>query len=199
MLLRIFQFNLILIQLRNPFRFYTCLLFISALAGAKVSATTIWLNDLDVSPMIQGSGDPWTCGGCTGSWQHDQEDADQYAAWGFDYLKYDLCSYHDVVPDCETVLAPVQKPYRVMGEFLKQQPRDIVYSLCQYGGLNVWQWGASVGGHAWRTTGDIVDTWNSMKGKWHVRDLWRQKDLGKFKNAFSATGPRHGVVLIKVW
>ena len=38
-----------------------------------------------------------------------------------------------------------------------------------------------------------------LKGKLHVRDLWRQKDLGKFKNSFSATVPRHGVVLIRVW
>jgi alpha-galactosidase len=38
-----------------------------------------------------------------------------------------------------------------------------------------------------------------LKGKLHVRDLWRQKDLGKFKDSYTATVPRHGVVLIKVW
>jgi alpha-galactosidase len=38
-----------------------------------------------------------------------------------------------------------------------------------------------------------------LKGKLHVRDLWRQKNLGKFKDSFSATVPRHGVVLIRVW
>ena len=38
-----------------------------------------------------------------------------------------------------------------------------------------------------------------LDGKWNVRDLWRQEDLGKYKNSFSATVPRHGVVLIKVW
>jgi alpha-galactosidase len=38
-----------------------------------------------------------------------------------------------------------------------------------------------------------------LKGRFHVRDLWRQKNLGKFKNSFSASVPRHGVVLIKVW
>jgi alpha-galactosidase len=43
-------------------------------------------------------------------------------------------------------------------------PRDIVFSLCQYGMGNVWEWGAQVGGNCWRTTGDITDTWSSMAG-----------------------------------
>ena len=42
-----------------------------------------------------------------------------------------------------------------------QQPRDIVFSLCQYGMADVWKWGG-VGGNCWRTTGDITDTWRSM-------------------------------------
>jgi alpha-galactosidase len=50
----------------------------------------------------------------------------------------------------------------VMGKFLRAQPRDIVYSLCQYGMSDVWNWGGSVNGNSWRTTGDITDTWRSM-------------------------------------
>ena len=38
-----------------------------------------------------------------------------------------------------------------------------------------------------------------LKGKLHVRDLWRQKDLGKFKDCFATTVPHHGVMLIRVW
>jgi len=45
---------------------------------------------------------------------------------------------------------------------LDKAPRDIVFSLCQYGMGNVWEWGAQVGGNCWRTTGDISDTWGSM-------------------------------------
>jgi alpha-galactosidase len=45
---------------------------------------------------------------------------------------------------------------------LNKVKRDIVYSLCQYGMGNVWEWGAKVGGNCWRTTGDITDTWQSM-------------------------------------
>jgi len=49
-----------------------------------------------------------------------------------------------------------------MGKCLREQKRDIVFSLCQYGMADVWQWGASVNGNCWRTTGDIQDTWQSM-------------------------------------
>jgi alpha-galactosidase len=45
---------------------------------------------------------------------------------------------------------------------LRKQPRDIVYSLCQYGNDKVWEWGAQVDGQTWRTTGDINDSWRSM-------------------------------------
>jgi len=68
-------------------------------------------------------------------------------------------------PDCESSLPAAQKPYREMGEFLKQQPRDIVFSLCQYGQTRRLEMGRRpFGGNSWRTTGDIVDTWSSMSG-----------------------------------
>jgi alpha-galactosidase len=47
---------------------------------------------------------------------------------------------------------------------LDKLDRDIVFSLCQYGWGNVWEWGTEVGGNLWRTTGDITDTWPSMSG-----------------------------------
>jgi alpha-galactosidase len=49
-----------------------------------------------------------------------------------------------------------------MQKALSNVNRDIVYSLCQYGLGNVWEWGGEVGGNCWRTTGDITDTWESM-------------------------------------
>jgi alpha-galactosidase len=50
-----------------------------------------------------------------------------------------------------------------MSECLKKQQRDIVLSMCQYGMGDVWKWGGIVGGQLWRTTGDIEDTWESLK------------------------------------
>ena len=57
-----------------------------------------------------------------------------------------------------------RKPFKIMGDYLRQQPRDIVYNLCQYGMGDVWKWGDAVGGQCWRTTNDITDTWESVKG-----------------------------------
>jgi alpha-galactosidase len=95
------------------------------------------------------------------SWQHEDLDAQSYGQWGFDYLKYDWCSYSEVVHG-DTSLATRQKPYRVMRTALDKVNRDILFSFCQYGSGNVWEWGAEIGGNSWRTTGDIQDTWSSM-------------------------------------
>jgi alpha-galactosidase len=54
-------------------------------------------------------------------------------------------------------------PFKVMGAFLRDQPRDIIFSLCQYGNNDVWKWGASVNGSCWRMTGDVNDSWRSVK------------------------------------
>jgi len=109
---------------------------------------------------IYSSPGPKTCAGYEGSYQHELLDAQSYAKWGFDYLKYDWCSYGNIAKDRS--LEELQKPYKLMREMLDKVDRDIVYSLCQYGMGDVWNWGAEVGGDLWRTTGDITDTWNSM-------------------------------------
>jgi alpha-galactosidase len=51
------------------------------------------------------------------------------------------------------------------------------------------------------TETQVAINWSDLglKGKLRVRNLWRQKDLGKFKDSYSATVPRHGVVLVRVW
>ncbi|MGE5423815.1 MAG: putative Ig domain-containing protein [Syntrophothermus sp.] len=110
---------------------------------------------------IYSSPGPLTCGGYTASYQHEQQDAESFAGWGIDYLKYDWCSYDNIARD--TSLAERKKPYFIMREALNKVNRDIVYSLCQYGMSKVWEWGDEVGGNLWRTTGDITDTWESLK------------------------------------
>lgn len=102
-----------------------------------------------------------TCGGYLGSLKHEEQDAATYAKWGIDYLKYDWCSYGQEAPQ-NPQLADYKKPYIVMRDALKKQSRDIVYSLCQYGMGNVWEWGAEMGAQLWRTTGDINDSWQSL-------------------------------------
>ena len=110
---------------------------------------------------IYSSPGPLTCGGYTASYQHEEQDARSFASWGVDYLKYDWCSYDGIAKD--TTLAEYKKPYFVMRDALAKVNRDIVYSLCQYGMGDVWEWGNEVGGNLWRTTGDITDTWKSLR------------------------------------
>jgi alpha-galactosidase len=106
---------------------------------------------------IYSSPGPKTCGGYEGSFGHEKADADMYAKWGIDYLKYDWCSASAIYKDTD-----MQPVYQVMGDALKATGRPIVFSLCQYGREDVWKWGAQVGGNSWRTTGDISDHWKSM-------------------------------------
>jgi len=113
-----------------------------------------YLHAYGLKAGIYTSPGPFTCAGFAGSYQHEEQDARQFAAWGFDLLKYDWCSYGNVVKGDKSLEA-LKKPYKLMGDILKRQPRDIVFNLCQYGMGNVWEWGAEVGGHSWRTAGDL--------------------------------------------
>jgi alpha-galactosidase len=106
---------------------------------------------------IYSSPGPKTCAKYEGSFGHEEQDAQQYAAWGIDYLKYDWCSAERVYKRSE-----MQAAYKKMHDALQSTGRPIVYSLCQYGLERVWEWGPAVGGNLWRTTEDISDDYRSM-------------------------------------
>jgi alpha-galactosidase len=111
---------------------------------------------------IYSSPGPKTCAGYEGTYGHVEQDAKTYAAWGIDFLKYDLCSDLDIYKDDAPTLQAI---YQQMGEALQASHRPIVYSLCEYGRAQVWTgWGEKSGGNLWRTTGDISDNWESMDG-----------------------------------
>ena len=105
-----------------------------------------------------------TCARFEGSYGHEQQDADLYASWGIDFLKYDLCSFHrqmdEVAPgntyaDKLKQNALMRDAYAKMHQAILNTGRPMIYSLCQYGHDSGWQWAAEVGGNMWRTTGDI--------------------------------------------
>lgn len=106
---------------------------------------------------IYSSPGPKTCAGYEGSYQHEEQDARTYAAWGFDYLKYDWCSASKIYQDSD-----MPAIYKKMGDALKATGRPIVFSLCQYGYDAVWKWGPQSGGNLWRTTGDISANYESI-------------------------------------
>jgi alpha-galactosidase len=106
-----------------------------------------------------------TCAKFEGSLGHELQDAQTYASWGIDYLKYDLCGLREqmkAAPTPEAAHTIMIDAYVKMRDALRSTGRPIVYSLCQYGLDAVWEWGTEVGGNLWRTTGDITDKYASM-------------------------------------
>jgi alpha-galactosidase len=135
---------------------------------------------------IYSSPGPKTCGGYAGSFGHEQQDAQLYANWGIDYLKYDLCSFiEDVMQkqapnDYPAQMRLMQAAYVKMNKALKSTGRPIVYSFCQYGADASWEWAPSAGGNLWRTTYDINSHWDRI-----YAILSQQAGLEKF------AGPGH--------
>lgn len=116
-----------------------------------------------------------TCNGANGfpgSLNNEQRDANLFASWGVDYLKYDNCNNQDI---------DAQQRYTAMRDALAATGRPIVFSICEWGRADpkVWTWGANVG-NLWRTTGDISDNWSSMISRVHTND-----DLAQY------AGPGH--------
>lgn len=145
-----------------------------------------WLHNEGLKFGIYSSPGDLTCGGYLGSIDHEKQDAESYNDWGIDYLKYDWCGYgrkHATEADRGTVASYV-RPYLLMEGFLREQPRDIFYSLCQYGMADVWKWGEFVDANSWRTTGDITDTWESMYNIGFVSqaDLWPYAKPGSWND-----------------
>ncbi len=147
---------------------------------------------------------PLTCASCTGTFDHEAQDARQFADWGFDFLKYDWCSYGRIARNSNNSssgpqaisLAAYQLPYRKMGSLLRQQSRDLVFNLCQYGMGDVWCWGADVGGHCWRTAGDLgfslqqlfaVALKNSEYRAWSRPGAWNDPDYIQIGHIGSAS------------
>lgn len=102
---------------------------------------------------IYSSAGTTTCAGFPASLNNEQRDANLWASWGIDYLKYDNCGDHQG--------RSAQQRYTAMRDALAATGRPILFSLCNWGQENVWTWGANVG-NSWRTTGDITDNWTSV-------------------------------------
>jgi alpha-galactosidase len=164
-------------------------------------ALTDYIHSLGLKAGTYISPGPTTCAGFAGSYQHEAQDAKLFADWGFDFLKYDWCSYGGIAKG-DNSRAALMKPYQQMGDLLKAQPRDIVFNLCQYGMGNVWEWGADVGGHCWRTAGDLgfelnrifdVALANTAHRAWSRPGAWNDPDyvqIGHIGNASAMGQPR---------
>lgn len=96
-----------------------------------------------------------TCAGYPSSYDHEYTDAQTFADWGVDFLKYDFCNF-PANADCKS-------RYLRMSMALKATGRDILFSACNWGVEEPWKWMASVGVQMYRSTGDINDNFKSVK------------------------------------
>ena len=94
-----------------------------------------------------------TCAGYPGSYGFEEQDAQLWASWEIDFLKYDYC--HAPLFDQPVAI----ERYTRMGEALRKTGREFLYSLCEWGNQNPHLWGRKVGGHMWRVSGDVFDSW----------------------------------------
>ena len=97
-----------------------------------------------------------TCAGYPASFDHEYQDARTFASWGVDFLKYDFC-YFPSFANC-------QHRYLTMAQALRASGRDILFSACNWGVQEPWNWMRSVGAHMYRSTGDIWDNFPSTAG-----------------------------------
>ncbi len=95
-----------------------------------------------------------TCAGYPGSYDHEYVDAATFAEWGVDFLKYDFCHFPHA-GDCKT-------RYLTMAMALRSCGREILFSACNWGEQEPWNWMRAVGAHMYRSTGDIIDTFKSF-------------------------------------
>jgi len=135
---------------------------------------------------------PGTCAGAPASYQHEAQDAKMFASWGVDFVKYDLCSFREMMAResgaqaARSPLATNKEPgyveimahatgaqiaksdalmraaYEKMHQAITATGRPMLFSMCQYGYDKVWEWGPRVGGNMWRTSGDVAPTYASV-------------------------------------
>ncbi len=131
-----------------------------------MKALADYIHSFGFKAGLYSSPGDYTCGGCTGSYKHELQDATTWAQWGYDYVKHDWCSYGRIF-SAETkgrkpTVDDYAKPYRVMTEALRKQNRDIVHAFCQYGMGDVQSWGEAAGANVWRSWGDLKDSWTCL-------------------------------------
>lgn len=88
-------------------------------------------------------------------------DAKQFAAWGFDYLKYDWAPIH-------------LEDTKEMSDALHATGRDILFSLSNNGLYTLLKEIGDVSLHAnsWRTTDDVHDKWQHVSNSAFNEDAW---------------------------
>lgn len=119
--------------------------------GMKAVADRV--HDLGMKYGMYSSAGVFTCGKYPGSLGYEQKDADLFASWEVDYLKYDNCYNQG---QSGTPKLSFDR-YNVMSKALNNTGRPIVYSLCNWGNDDPYDWAYTIS-NSYRMSGDIYDS-----------------------------------------
>ncbi|RZK29160.1 MAG: glycoside hydrolase family 27 protein [Hymenobacter sp.] len=122
-----------------------------------------------------------TCGGRAGSRGYEFQDAQSYAEWGVDYLKYDWCNTEGL---------RAEGAYKTITAALRKAGRPMVLSICEWGSDKPWEWAPSVG-HLWRTTGDICNCFDCIKDNGNWKAFGTMQIMDKQEHLRQYAGPGH--------
>jgi alpha-galactosidase len=150
-------------------------------SGMKALAETIHSKGLKLG-IYSDAG--WkTCAGRPGSRGHEYQDALTYAQWGIDYLKYDWC---------DTRGLKAEGAYLTMRDALYAAGRPIVFSICEWGNDQPWEWGEDIG-NLWRISGDIYNCFDCVKdhGGWNSWGVLQILDMRDNNELRKHAGPGH--------
>ncbi|CAG8977374.1 hypothetical protein HYALB_00007004 [Hymenoscyphus albidus] len=134
-----------------------------------MSAVAEDMHVLDLKFGMYSDAGRYTCGMYEGSLGHETTDANTFASWGVDYLKYDNC-YNEGYAGNQAISS---ERYRTMGDALNATGRPILYSLCNWGEDYPWNWGSTIA-NSWRMSGDIFDMWDKYDARCPCegKDAW---------------------------
>jgi alpha-galactosidase len=158
-----------------------------------IAGTAAYIHGKGLKLGIYEDAGTQTCAGYPGSLGHEQQDANSFASWGVDYLKYDNCNNNG-----STTTQQYIARYTAMRDALAATGRQIVFSLCEWGVNAPWTWAPSVG-NLWRTTDDINTGFDSMLRNFHESvglaryagpGAWNDPDMLEVGNGWSATEDR---------
>ena len=122
-----------------------------------------------------------TCGGRPGSRGYEFQDAQMYASWGVDYLKYDWCNTEGL---------KAEGAYKTITAALRKAGRPVVLSICEWGSDKPWEWGPAVG-HLWRTTGNIYNCFDCVEDHGTWKSWGVMQILDKQDGLRQYAGPGH--------
>ena len=150
-----------------------------------MAAAAQYAHDKGLKFGIYSDAGTLTCARAFGSYGYEEIDAQQYAKWGVDLLKYDYCNAPEDV-------ATAKSRYKKMGDALKSTDRNILFYICEWGVRKPWEWGAEVGGTNWRCTYDTRDFWTANEAAGGIgvvqsiklmKNLWPYNGVNRWNDA----------------